>query len=113
MEIKNQAENLIFQSEKTLGEVGDKITDEEKKDVQAEIDRLKELVKNGRTDEIKAGTEALQKKFYAVSEKLYQQNAQNAGAGGQEPQAHKTRTAPTTQILRIKPKIKWRVVPER
>ncbi len=84
VEIKNQAENLIFQSEKTLGEVGDKITDEEKKDVQAEIDRLKELVKNGRTDEIKAGTEALQKKFYAVSEKLYQQNAQNAGAGGQE-----------------------------
>ncbi len=83
VEIKNQAENLIFQSEKTLGEVGDKITEDEKKDVQTEIDRLKELVKNGQTEEIKAGTEALQKKFYAISEKLYQQNA-GAGAGAQD-----------------------------
>lgn len=83
VEIKNQAENLIFQSEKTLGEVGDKITEDEKKDVQTEIDRLKELVKNGQTEEIKAGTEALQKKFYAISEKLYQQNA-GAGTGAQD-----------------------------
>ena len=78
VDTKNQAENLIFQSEKTISELGDKVDANEKADIQAEIDRLKETVKNGSTDDIKAGTEALQKKFYSISEKLYQQ-AQGAG----------------------------------
>ncbi len=82
VDAKNQAENLIFQSEKTLGEIGDKIDGAEKSDVQAEIDRLKETVKGGDTEAIKAGTEALQKKFYAVSEKLYQQAQAAGGAEG-------------------------------
>ncbi len=78
VDTKNQAENLIFQSEKTLGELGDKVDAGEKADIQAEIDRLKETVKNGSTEDIKAGTEELQKKFYAISEKLYKE-AQAAG----------------------------------
>ncbi len=82
VDTKNQAENLIFQSEKTLSELGDKIDAGEKADVQAEIDRLKETVKGGNTEEIKAGTEALQKKFYAVSEKLYQQAQAQQGEAG-------------------------------
>ena len=81
VDTKNQAENLIFQSEKTLGEIGDKIDAGEKADIEAEIARLKETVKTGSTEDIKAGTEDLQKKFYAISEKLYQQ-AQQAGAAG-------------------------------
>jgi len=80
VDTKNQAENLIFQSEKTLGELGDKVDAAEKADIQAEIDRLKETVKNGSTEDIKAGTEELQKKFYAISEKLYQQAQQAGGA---------------------------------
>ena len=80
VDTKNQAENLIFQSEKTLGELGDKVDAFEKADIQAEIDRLKETVKNGSTEDIKAGTEELQKKFYAISEKLYQQAQQAGGA---------------------------------
>ena len=80
VDTKNQAENLIFQSEKTLGEIGDKIDAGEKADIEAEIARLKETVKGGNTEEIKAGTEELQKKFYAVSEKLYQQAQQAGGA---------------------------------
>ncbi len=80
VDTKNQAENLIFQSEKTLGELGDKVDASEKADIQAEIDRLKETVKNGSTEDIKAGTEELQKKFYAISEKLYQQAQQAGGA---------------------------------
>jgi len=84
VDTKNQAENLIFQSEKTLGELGDKVDEGEKADIQAEIERLKETVKNGSTEDIKAGTEELQKKFYAISEKLYQQaQAQQGEAGTQ------------------------------
>ncbi|MBQ7983550.1 MAG: Hsp70 family protein, partial [Clostridia bacterium] len=82
VDTKNQAENLIFQSEKTLGELGDKVDASEKADIQAEIDRLKETVKNGSTEDIKAGTEELQKKFYAISEKLYQQAQQAQGEAG-------------------------------
>ena len=83
VDTKNQAENLIFQSEKTLTELGDKIDAGEKAGIQAEIDKLKETVKSGSTEEIKAATEELQKKFYAMSEKLYQQQAAQGGADGQ------------------------------
>ena len=73
VEIKNNADHMIFQCEKTLGELGDKIEESEKATVQAAIDKLKETVKGGNTDAIKADTEALQQAFYAVSEKLYRQ----------------------------------------
>jgi molecular chaperone DnaK len=82
VDAKNMAENLIFQSEKTLGEIGDKVDANEKADIQAEIDRLKETVKGGDTEAIKAGTEALQKKFYAMSEKLYREAQAAQGAEG-------------------------------
>ncbi|MBR6645128.1 MAG: molecular chaperone DnaK [Clostridia bacterium] len=82
VDTKNNAENLIFQSEKALGELGDKVSESEKAEVQAEIDKLKETVKNGDTDAIKAGTEELQKKFYALSEKLYAQSGAAQGNPG-------------------------------
>ena len=80
VETKNQAESLIFQCEKTLGELGDKVDASEKADVQADIDNLKNKVASGSQEEIKAAMESLQQKFYKISEKLYQQNA---GANGQ------------------------------
>ena len=83
VEVKNHADSLIFQSEKTLSELGDKVTEEEKAPVKAAIEKLKETVKGGNTDAIKADTEALEKSFYAISEKLYAQSAQGAqGAQG-------------------------------
>ena len=91
VEVKNHAENLIFQSEKTLADIGDKIDAGEKASVQSAIDKLKETVKTGSTEAIKADTEALEKAFYAVSEKLYK--AQGAGAdmgGGAEQGADGT-----------------------
>ena len=78
---------MIFQSEKSLSEIGDKLPDSDKAEVTAALDKLKETVKGGSTEAIKADTEALEKAFYAVSEKLYQQSAAqgdpnaNAGAG--------------------------------
>ncbi|MBO5092086.1 MAG: molecular chaperone DnaK, partial [Clostridia bacterium] len=86
VEVKNRAEHMIFQSEKTLSDLGDKVTDSEKADVQAAIDKLKETVKGNNTEAIKADTEALEKSFYAISEKLYKQaqEAQGGAQGGAE-----------------------------
>ncbi len=79
VETKNHAENLIFQSEKTLGEIGDKVSDADKADVLDAVEKLKETVKGNDVDAIKADTEALEQAFYKLSEKLYSQG----GAGGE------------------------------
>ena len=84
VEVRNQADQMVYQSEKTLGEVGDKISADEKAKVQAGIDKLKETLKGTDTAAIKAATEELTKEFYAVSEKLYQQ-ANPQGAQGAQP----------------------------
>ena len=81
VETKNRAETMIFQSEKTLSELGDKVDAADKADVEAAIEKLKETVKNGDTEAIKADTEALEKSFYKISEKLY---AQQQAQGGQD-----------------------------
>ena len=81
VETKNRAETMIFQSEKTLTELGDKVDAADKADVEAAIEKLKETVKNGDTEAIKADTEALEKSFYKISEKLY---AQHQAQGGQD-----------------------------
>ena len=79
---------MVYQSEKTLSEMGDKIPADDKNKVQAGIDKLKETLKGQDTAAIKAATEELTQAFYAVSEKLYQQaNPQGAQAGGQQPGA--------------------------
>ena len=80
IDMRNNADNLVFQSEKTLGEIGEKISEEEKTDLQAKVDALKETLKGEDNDEIKAKTEELEKAFYEVSTKLYQQAAEEAQA---------------------------------
>jgi molecular chaperone DnaK len=75
VEIKNRADSLIFQSEKTLSDLGDKVTEDEKSEVKAAIEKLRSTVAGGDTEAIKADTEALEKSFYKLSEKVYQQNA--------------------------------------
>ena len=82
VDAKNQAESIIFQSEKALNELGDKVTAEEKAPITEKIEALRKSIAGGNTEEIKKGTEELQKAFYAISEKLYQQSAQNNAAGG-------------------------------
>ena len=80
VEAKNNAENMIFQIEKSMGDLGDKITDGEKAPVNEAITKLKATIATGDTEAIKADTEALQKAFYPLAEKLYQQ-AQGADNG--------------------------------
>ncbi len=80
----NTADQTVYQTEKTLADLGDKISADEKASIQSAIDHLKEVNKGSDLQAIKDATDAVQKAFYAVSEKLYQQaGAQadpNAGA---------------------------------
>ncbi len=75
VEVRNQADQMVYQAEKTLSEVGDKVPESEKAPIQAGIDKLKETLKGEDTDAIKAATEELTQAFYKMSEKLYQQQA--------------------------------------
>ena len=87
VDTKNHAENLIFQTEKTLSELGDKVSEEDKAPVNAALETLKSSVNaNADTETLKSNIEALEKAFYAISEKLYAQNGQ-AGAQGFDPNA--------------------------
>jgi len=81
VEIKNRAEHLVFQTEKTLTELGDKVSDAEKGEINVALEKLKETIKTDNTEAIKADTEALEQAFYKISEKLYQQQAGAQGAG--------------------------------
>ena len=85
VEVRNQADQMVYQSEKTLAEIGDKVSEEEKANVQSLVDALKETLKGDDTDAIKAATDALTQEFFKMSEKLYQQSAPqgdpNAAAG--------------------------------
>ena len=76
----NTADQVAYQTEKTLNELGDKISADEKASIQAAVDKLKEANKGTDIEAIKAATDEVQKAFYAVSEKLYQ-NAAPQGEG--------------------------------
>ncbi len=82
VDTKNQAESLIFQTEKTLTELGDKVTEEEKAPINEKLEALKKIVQTGSTEEIKKASEELSQAFYAISEKLYQQAQEAQGAQG-------------------------------
>ena len=82
VEAKNKAEAYILQSEKTLEEIGDKVSESEKQEVRDELENLKKAVATDDVDAIKNATEAFEKKFYALSEKLYK--AQGGAEEGQQ-----------------------------
>ncbi len=88
VEVKNHAESLIFQIEKTMTEAGDKFTETDKAPVTDAINRLKETVKGGDVAAIKADTDALEKAFYPLAEKMYAAaGGDAAGAQGFDPNA--------------------------
>ena len=89
IEAKNNAESLIYSSEKTLQELGDKISSEEKASVETEIANLRKELATEDVEKIKEATEKLTKAFYQISEKLYKDagvnpNQGNAGNAGEE-----------------------------
>ena len=86
VDTRNNADQVIYQSEKTLNEMGDKVTEAEKAPVKEAIEKLKTAQKGTDLAAIKAATEEVQKAFYAVSEKLYK-NAAPQGEPSANPNA--------------------------
>ena len=94
VDVRNEAESLVYQTEKSLGELGDKISADEKAKVESACSKLKETLKGSDVEAIKADTEAVKQAFYAVAEKMYAQSgaqgtpgaeaAGQAGAGAQQ-----------------------------
>ena len=81
VDTRNQADQMVYQTEKTLEEMGDKLPADDRAGVDSALGKLKETLKGNDTQAIKNATEDLTKAFYAVSEKLYQQAGPQAGAG--------------------------------
>lgn len=82
VDIRNGADQMIFQTEKTLNELDGKIDAADKSELETKLNALKEAVKGSNIDDIKAKQEGLQKKFYDVSAKLYQNVNPQAGQPG-------------------------------
>ena len=80
IEVKNNAESLIYNSEKTLTDLGDKVSGEEKAKIETEIENTKKALETNNTETIKEATEKLTKVFYEMSEQLYKNGNPNAGA---------------------------------
>ena len=89
IEVRNNAESLVYNCQTTLDKLGDKISSEEKSKVKTEIDKVNEALKGKDVDEIKKATESLTQVFYAISEKLYAQNASQAEEPKEEPKEEK------------------------
>ena len=81
VDLRNGADQMIFQTEKALGELGDKVSASEKADVEAKVAALKEALKGCDVEAIRAKQEELQKAFYAISEKVYKEAAAGAAGG--------------------------------
>lgn len=90
IEVKNQAESLIYQTENTLKELGDKVAEDEKKKVEEKITALKDVVGSENLDDIKKRTEALTGELNTLSQKLYAQAGQQAGEANAEAGAQGT-----------------------
>ncbi len=85
IDTRNHADQMVYQTEKTLSEMGDKLDPSDKSMIESEVEKVKEALKGTDYAAIKSATESLTQTFYKVSEKLYgqanQQDGQNAGAG--------------------------------
>ncbi len=93
IEVKNNADQTVYQLEKTLGEIGDKATEDEKKSVQDKLDELKKVKDGEDVEAIKAAIEAANQAFYPIAAKMYQQDPSAAGmdpnaAGAQQSAPH-------------------------
>ena len=85
VDTKNNAESTVYQTEKLLADMGDKLEEADKNEIEAGVARVKDAISSNDTEAMKQTTEALQQTFYKISEKIYRQNpdAFNQGQGGQ------------------------------
>ena len=85
VDLRNNADSMVYQSEKTLKDLGDKLSPEDRSKIETEINNVKEALKGTDTARIKSATEALTQAFYEISAKIYQQNP--GAQGGPNPGA--------------------------
>ena len=85
IDTRNQGDQMVYQTERTLEELGDKVDAAEKAEVESKLNELKETLKGSDTAAIKAATEALTQVFYKLSEKMYQQANPQGGQPGANP----------------------------
>ncbi len=88
VDAKNEGDSLVYQTEKTLKEMGDKVSADDKSKIESAVNALKEALKGDNTEDIKSKTEALKQATYKIAEELYkaQAAAGGAGAAGAGPQ---------------------------
>ena len=84
IEARNNAESLVYNCQKTIDELGDKISGEEKARAEAEIEKVNKALEGKDAEEIKKATDSLTQVFYSISEKLYAQTAQKPEEGNTE-----------------------------
>ena len=87
VDVRNQGDQMVYQTEKTLSEMGDKLDPADKSDVEAKLAALKSALTGTDTAAIKTATEELTQAFYKVSEKMYQAAGGAQGAGFDPSQA--------------------------
>ena len=85
VEVRNNADSMVYQSEKTLKDLGDKLESADKSKIETDINNVKEALKGTDTEKLKTATEALTQAFYEISSKIYQQNP--GAQGGPNPGA--------------------------
>ena len=85
IDTRNQGDQMVYQTERTLEELGDKVDAAEKAEVESKLNELKETLKGSDTAAIKAATEALTQVFYKLSDKMYQQANPQGGQPGANP----------------------------
>ena len=86
VEVHNQADSLIYETEKNLGEFGDKVDAAIKSNVENAVDELKKALESGNTEDIKAKTESLMQVWHQASEELYKQTAEAGGGPSAGPE---------------------------
>ncbi|WP_438819062.1 molecular chaperone DnaK [Bittarella massiliensis (ex Durand et al. 2017)] len=89
IDVKNSADQMVYQTEKSMADLGDKLQGEEKSALEEKLTALKSAISGGNVDEMKQKTEELQKKFYEVSERVYKEAAAQQQAAGATPGARR------------------------
>jgi molecular chaperone DnaK len=90
VEAKNRADSLIYSTERTLKEHGDKLSEGDKKEITDAIEKLRNTMARGNIDEIKAATESLQKASYKIAEIMYKQASEKQAKTAEESTASET-----------------------
>ncbi len=86
IDVRNNADSIVYQTEKTLKDLGDKVDDADKSKIEEEANKVKEALKGTDVEAIKNATDALQQAFYSISQKIYQQNPEAAQGAGFNPE---------------------------